>query len=256
MNINYLYLIIILCIVTFFYMYIKYIKRKICSGAPEIFNYCSNVKGPFITIIGTTHGNEQVGYYAIKKLMDRLNSKKIVLKKGKLCLIPVVNYCGFKLNVRNGLSFRDINRYYTEDTTYPINKCVLNFASKSDFTLDFHEGWGFHTTSTSLGSTITPSNTDVSNEISIKMKDNINNTIKNNMKKFIIRTNNVKLLNDPTNYKDKQNVNGTLSTYMEKINKNYILIETSGQNLIQPLKIRLDQANIFIETLLSHYNMI
>lgn len=249
----YYILIITLCIIIFFYIYIN---KNICSVEPESYLYDSVVPGPYITIVGTTHGNEQVGYYAIKQLIDRLNSKKIILLKGKLGLIPIVNYCGFRMNTRNGLFFYDINRNYLPDTSCTINKKVIEFTKDSEFTLDFHEGWGYHTTSTSIGSTITPSITTISNEVAVKMKNNVNNTITDNMKQFIIRTNDAELLKDTTNYKEKTSIDGSLSSYMETLNKNYVLIEITGQNQIQPMDLRVKQAMIFIETTLSYYNMI
>jgi predicted deacylase len=248
----YLYLIIFIIIIVCFYIYIN---RNICSGAPESFVYDTNIKGSSITIIGTTHGNEQVGYYAIKELINRINSKKIILKKGILYLIPVVNYCGFKMNTRNGLFFYDINRNYTTTSDNPINKTVLNFANKSDFTLDFHEGWGYHSISDSIGSTITPSKTNISNEIAQSMMDNVNLTISNSKKKFIIRTDDAVLLKK-SNYKKKTDIDGTLSTYMNSKNKDYILIEITGQSLIQSMDLRVEQAMIFIKTVLSYYNLI
>ena len=250
-------LVLLIFIIIIIVILFIYITRKICIVEPESFIYDSKINGPTITIIGTTHGNEPVGYHAIKELINRLNTKDIILKRGKLILIPIVNYCGFRLNTRNSILYPDINRMYTnKNTTSIINKTILKYAEQSNFLLDFHEGWGYHGNSSSIGSTITPSLTYDSNQIAVIMKDSVNRTITDNIKKFIIRTDDIQLLKDKQNYMIKTNVKGTLSTYMDNCKKNYILIEISGQNSIQPLELRMNQGRIFIESVLSYYQII
>jgi hypothetical protein len=230
--------------------------KEICDTPPEIFTYDSMIKGPTILMVGVTHGNEPAGYYIIKGLMDKLNNKEIVLKKGKLILIPIVNYCGFKHNTRNRIGFDDINRDYHDKTKSIINKTVIEQVKKSDCIIDFHEGWGFYKkNNSSIGSTISPSNTFDSINIAIKMKDNINNITDDNNNKFIIRTNNTDLLKNTNEYVSRTEINGSLSHYAELLNKNYILIETSGQENIQPLDIRVNQGHVFINTLFSYYEL-
>jgi len=246
---------IIIIIISIIILFI-YITRKICIVEPESFIYDSKINGPTITIIGTTHGNEPVGYHAIKELINRLNTKDIILKKGKIILIPIVNYCGFRLNTRNSILYGDINRMYKKNTTSIINKTILKYAEQSDFLLDFHEGWGYHGNSSSIGSTITPSLTYDSKQIALIMKDMVNRTITSDMKKFIIRTDDSELLKNKQDYMIKTNMSGTLSTYMENNKKNYILIEITGQNSIQPLELRIAQGSIFIESVLSYYQII
>ena len=251
-------IITIIIVYSIFYLIFNEKYNNICMGEPEVYIYDSMIKGPNIMIIGATHGNEPSGYVAIKNLMDLLNNKTIKLKIGKLYLIPVVNYCGLKLNTRNGSSINimnDINRNYFEDTKYPINKTVLEFATKSDFILDFHEGWGYHTNSNSIGSTITPYNNSM--KIAQSMMNNINNDITDPIKKFAIRTNDIELLKD-NNYIINTEIKGTLSNYITNINKNninYILIEITGQSNDISINLRLAQAMIFIDTLLDNYIM-
>jgi len=268
---NFLLIIIVLIIL----LYINHINR-ICMVKPEIFTYIARQSNPLqlddakqtnlepnILIIGTTHGNEPVGYYAITKLMNLLNNKEILLLKGKLTLIPVVNYCGFKNNTRNIFLFNDINRQYHGKTSSIINKTIMKTCNDNDFILDFHEGWGFHKIDkSSIGSTITPNNTEISYKIAHDMRNNINRSITSSNKKFIIRTNDKILLKENNEYSSRITVKGTLSHHIEEYSKNntrekhYILIETSGQNDIQPIDLRVDQAIIFIKTLLDYYDMI
>ena len=257
--------IIIICIIYIVLYFNTYDYNTICMAEPEVFIYDSKIEGPSICIIGATHGNEPSGYVAIKHLMDLYNNKTYTLKKGKLYLIPVVNYCGLKLNIRNGSNMslwdwdnwlqsnhNDINRNYIENTSNPINKKVLEYATKSDFVLDFHEGWGYHNNSNSIGSTITPSN-DESMKIAQKMMTNINNIITDDTKKFAIRTNDIELLKD-NNYIINTEIKGTLSDYIK--NTNYILIEITGQSNIISMDLRLEQAMVFIDTLLDNYEII
>ena len=254
-------LITIICICLIIILFVRYIfidiNRMICDIAPEIFTYDSKNEGPTILIIGATHGNEPAGYHTIKKLMDMLNQKNMILVKGRLILIPVVNYCGFKLNLRNRLGYSDINRNYYENTNSIINKTVIKSVKLSDFILDFHEGWGFHKINNdSIGSTLSPSNTTDSIAIALQMKNNVNNTISNSDEQFLIRTLDQTLLKDTGNYIQSYVTSGTLSKYAEGLNKNYILVETSGQNDIQDLDIRVNQGIIFINTLLLYYGLI
>ena len=249
--------IIIIVIIFLIYIYNNTKYNTICMAEPEVYTYDSMTDGPTICIVGATHGNEPSGYVAIKHLMDLFNTKKYTLTKGKLYLIPVVNYCGLKLNTRNGSNINimdDINRNYVENTSNPINKKVLEYATKSNFILDFHEGWGYHTTSNSIGSTITPI-TDNSMKIAQDMMRNINNIINDDTKKFAIRTNDKELLKD-NNYIPNTEIKGTLSNYIKSINNiDYILIEITGQSNNISMDLRLNQAMIFIDTLLDNYNM-
>lgn len=47
----------------------------------------------------------------------------------------------------------------------------------------------------------------------------------------------------------------TLDYYCNSINKNYILIETSGQNNIQPLETRINQIMLVIDTIVVELEM-
>jgi len=53
-----------------------------------------------ILILGTTHENEEAGYYVIKKIMNELNSYNKLVKRGKIIFVPIVNLCGFKVASR------------------------------------------------------------------------------------------------------------------------------------------------------------
>ena len=108
-----------------------------------------------------------------------------------------------------------------------------------DFVLDFHEGYDFHKINeNSLGSTITYTNdiTGKAKEIGKKLVEKINKTIENDKKKFTLLD---------YNYKP---IEGTLLEYLSGLNISGILIETTGQNNIQPLQKRLELIDLIFQS--------
>ena len=269
--------IFIFLIILFFYIIIV---NKICNSKEslQIYEYDTKIKGPKIVIIGGTHGNEPSGAVTIKDMIKNINNKNINLKKGKLILIPEVNYCGLRVGIRFIPLIGDLNRKYPHkinnsrlnnsklnnsrlnnsklNNICPITKQIINSIDDADFVLDFHEGWGFHrVTKESMGSTISPTNTDESYIIAEKMLKKVNEQINNDDKKFNIFTDNKNFLSNEY-YSQGDEIKGSLRYYQNLNKKNYILIETTGQNDIQPLHIRKNQCDIFINELLTHYDMI
>lgn len=248
-------LIILLIIII---LYITFFTKYICNNL-DYYIYDSQKPGPTIMILGGTHGNEPAGSETIKELIQDMNLKKTILNRGKLILIPEVNYCGLRLNIRYIFGIGDLNRKYPktldETISSPINNKIIELAKQSDFILDFHEGWGFHRNNKdSIGSTITPNNTPESLTLATEFLDNINKTIKEDDKKFTILTTNEDLLKlDKYGYSSSTEIKGSLRYYLNLLNKNYILIETTGQDNIQKLELRKQQAKIFINLLLTKY---
>lgn len=265
-----IYFIVILSVFVIFFIYKI---NKICNsvGSLKSYIYDTNIEGPTILIIGATHGNEPAGYFAINNLIKDLNNKQIILKNGKLILIPAVNYCALKLGIRFIPFIGDLNRKYPSDlndnkSCCPITQEIINLANEADFVLDFHEGWGFNRLNKkSMGSTISPTNTQKSFDISKILLNSVNTTIDDNNKKFMILANKDLILANKSDksdksanidYSDSINIKGTLRYYQQILNKDYILIETTGQNNIQPLDVRIKQNNIFIYKILEFYNII
>ena len=259
---NYKDIIIILIIVlVILFIYTYYISQKTCNNQLDYFIYDSQLPGHSIMIIGGTHGNEPAGTVAIKKLIEDLNANKIKLKRGKLILVPEVNYCGLRLNSRYIFGVGDLNRKYPKKSnqtiTSPINNKIIELASGSDFILDFHEGWSWHkNNSDSMGSSITPSITSTSKQLSEILLDTVNQNIQDKDKKFMILTNNKDLLKlDRYGQSESTEIAGSLRYYLNLINKDYILVETTGQNNIQPLTIRVNQTLMIINKVLTHYKL-
>jgi hypothetical protein len=232
-------IIIFIFIILLIIIYYTSIINNICFKEPEYFIYKGKEEGSTILIIGATHGNEPSGYFAIKEYMAKLNSQELFLKRGKIIFIPVVNYCGLQLNRRNHNTVGDINRLYDITNKNIINKLIVDFSNTSDFIIDFHEGYEYANNSfNSLGSTITPSETILAETVANKVVENINKNIDIDYKKFKIN-------------KDK-NIMGSLRDYSIKLN--YLLVETTGQNNIQPIEIRVNQCINVINTVLDYFN--
>ncbi len=256
MNLIYISLIILFIII------IHNILDKKCNQTLKYYVYDSLIPGPVITLIGGTHGNEPSGSYTIKLLLNEIKDKKIILKRGKLILIPVLNECAFKVGIRLIPLIGDMNRKYPksiEDKSQNkiVNK-IIQLTDESDIVIDFHEGWGFNKINkNSLGSTITPTETQTSMILAKKIITNLNKNITDNIKKFTILTNNIPDNNDGNyDYNESIDIRGGLRYYQNLRKKNYILVETTGQNNIQPIELRISQNKTIIETVFTYYNLI
>jgi predicted deacylase len=240
---NYIIIILIFIIIVLV-LYYKSTINNICYKEPEYFEYIGKEKGPTILIIGATHGNEPAGYYGIKEFMNKLNKQELFLKKGKIIFIPSVNYCGLQLNKRNHNTVGDINRLYIHNQNNNIiNKLIINFSKTSDFIIDFHEGYDYANNSDeTLGSTITPAETEKSLQVANIVINNLNKIINIDYKKFKINHN--------------KKIIGTFREYADINKLNYILVETTGQQNKQPLNIRTEQCINIINSVLQNYNMI
>ena len=281
-----IFVIILILLLLLFIYNIKKNLDKICNSL-KYFVYDGPKTGKTVIILGGIHGNEPAGSVAIEQLMS-----KIKIKSGRLILVPYVNYCALQLNKRYVDYFGDMNRQFPVDlysqakantplpkadlpqpkadmplpkadlpqpkADMPINK-IIELVNTADFVIDFHEGVDFHRLNNqSIGSTITPANTQLSQTIASMLCDTINENIIIDYKKYKIITLDKYLVNKyPNKYSFKNNlIKGSLLYYANLIKKNYILIETTGQNDIQPLNIRVAQDTQFINLVLKYFNII
>ncbi len=246
-----------------FYLYCGYYLKNICDNL-EYFYYGESkpTVNKTILILGGIHGNEPAGSKAIKQMMEEININNTKLNN-RIIFIPYVNYCALQLNSRQVPFIGDLNRKfpiiekYNEDILHPIIKEILILIKQADFIIDFHEGWGYYKDKTgSIGSTITPTDTDLSNTMADLVYDKLNENITDNNKKFTIlideSNNNININKDK--YAKNEDIKYTLRYYANLIKKDYILIETSGQNDIQDLDIRISQAQTVIDTVLKYFN--
>lgn len=232
--------IIIILIVLMIICYVYLTIHDYCNN-PKIHIFKSHVKGKTIVLLGGTHGNEPAGAIYLNNLINNLNNRKIILKKGTLIIIPMVNHCGIGLNSRTvpGIIPWDINRHYdtNHDNLPHLISQYIYWIDNSDLIIDLHEGWGYyHKDTESIGSGVYAFGDESTLKIGKTMVNAINNTIKNPLYKF--------------GSKLKTHIDYSLDDYCKQKNKNYILIEVSGQDDIQPLNMRIDQFELLVNVAL------
>jgi len=245
-NLRWIILIVVVLVV------LIYIFCDNCNQIEE-FTFTGAERGPNILIVGGTHGDEPSGSEALHNLKDNIENGNVVIKRGTLTVVPDVNPCGLKFGIRwnpGNILNPDINRAYPsiqgENGKCHISQKIKEIVDNSDFVLDLHEGYDFyHNHPKSIGSTISPGPTKLSEKIAENMKFTLNKKIPEKNKKFHV-----------INYSKKDVINGTLSEYCQRINKDYILIETTGQGDIQPLEIRVNQMKGTIDTLLKNLKIV
>jgi len=202
-----------------------------------------NIDAPIkICFIAGVHGNEPAGCYMLKELIDNNYFKNIVEKNPKLFIrvIPIANNFGFNMNMRyqNNIFYPDINRNFIGNGLEATSQKIIQLTNNMQYIVDFHEGWGFHQiNSMSLGSTLTI--TPSMNSLGQLIINNINSTIPDKIKHFVILDRICDIMEG-------------FGCYNIKRGKNYILVETSGQNDVQPLELRKQQIGIIISTVISY----
>lgn len=240
---NKLYIILFIVLFIFVLYYIR-IFTIICNSEPEYYEYSGKNIGPTLLIIGSTHGNERGEYIGIKNFMNKLNNQEIVLNRGKIIFVPLVNYCGYKIRERKNPILGDINRLYSDEPNInEINNLIIKLVKQADFIIDIHESYNFNKNNThTLGSTINPVDTKLSKEFSELLKKNLNSVIFDENKKYNI------------NFRKEEK--GSLREYAGKYT-NYVLVEIQGGiNNPQPLNIILNHNNIIIENIVKYLNLI
>jgi len=154
-----------------------------------------------------------------------------------------VNPCGYYFNNRyynSVVGNIDINRLYGKN--FPINNKIEKLVKLNDIILDFHEGWGYIRQNTkSVGSSITCSKIPIKYQNDIIKK--INSSITEDYKLWNINT-------------QKSEIMHSLRDFAIDNKKAYMLIETSGQNNIQPLDVRVSQNITIITYILKKYRIL
>lgn len=233
-----------------------------CMGAyreenidnPRIHSYyfpasASNSEEPYATIgfLAGVHGNEPAGAITLQSLVDSGWFARAAKEYGvNIVVVPRANESGLRKNARwtGNIIHPDLNRsFVSENGDSALANEILRAFAGADIVIDFHEGWGWHRiTPTSIGSTVSPTQTksQVSDVIARKITDNLNAGISNPAHAFTFL---------PYISCDIQS---TLSCYMERDGREYILIETTGQKDIQPLSVRTEQIKKSIITAMAH----
>lgn len=231
-----------------------YINKQIPIYSNRIESLSNNDEKYKVTIIGSVHGNEPVGYHA---LTDMINKEEFTqyYDNADFYIFAEPNEYGIKNNTRNSL-WGDINRSWPKEygpleeygkLIYPV-KTMMPYINNVDLVIDIHEAVGYHRCQKSLGNTMYIS--DSSKKYLLQpIIDELNNKLKIENKicdQWDIITELPPTLNNT----------GTLDEYINCIpNVNrpfYILIEIPGQNNIQPLEKRIKTAKFLIHNILSN----
>lgn len=198
--------------------------------------------GPKIGLIGGVHGNEPAGAAALSEM---ISGKWVLPKRGEYIIIPEANKCGLLSSSRyqNTFTHRDLNRNFSESGPLDYNsQVVLSAFSDCDYIIDIHEGYAFHVqTPESVGSTLT--STPGMNAIADSAVAAINSTITEPWRKF-------------THLQEDCDIRGTLSCLSLRTGRNYVLIEVTGQNNIQPLSLRVQQIKFLIDNMLHQIHFV
>ena len=214
---------------------------------PNVFVHDSGQPGPSVLVIGGTHGNEPAGAVAAFQLHKVLLQRSI--QRGRVIIIPDANKWGLRMNIRylpaELLSFGllgkiDLNRSYShrgEESRTRISYQVEELVLESDWVIDLHEGYDFHQLNPqSMGSGIYPGKTMLSKQMTHPLLDAVNQIIQVPEYQFIT--------------KEWPDENGTLRMFCDEQDIHYTLVETSGQDNIQPIPVRVQQHLVILRELL------
>jgi len=127
---------------------------------------------------------------------------------------------------------------------------VCRIAEGADFVIDLHEGWGFnHLQPQSMGSGLYPNSSTVATQLAYQIQRGMNEEV------VVIR-------NEQDAYKrftvevNKHPGLKSLKGYCEYKGIPYLLVETSGQNDIQPMEVRVRQHTYVMYRVLKEYDML
>jgi hypothetical protein len=220
--------IIIACVI----VYNEYSKKY----SPTIYKFINDKSNNNINllIIAGVHGNERAGPYTLNELIKKKYFENRNFKT--ITVIPIVNIFGYKYNIRyqNNIFHPDINRSFYNETTDPLAKLIIEHVKNSDIILDFHEGYDYYLQDkNSIGSTISVTK---DSKVAQNILEKLNESIHEKNKIFTLLRKNCNIKNSLQCY-----------AYTHYPNKLYMLIETTGQNEIQPMKVRYNQIKIILD---------
>lgn len=240
----------ILLAIAYVYLYF-WVKGK-CNKI-ETFKFIGQDPGTNVLLVGGAHGNEPAGSDALLLLASHLQSGQLKLRKGSITILPTMNPCGKKLGIRllpqQMMIFQsvDLNRSFGdggEEGDCDISTEIMGLTKGKNLVIDLHEGWGFHRlNSSSMGSGIYTLDNSPSTNIAKYMLERVNKTVTEDYKKFVMNT----------NYMMPQ---GSFRQFCDNRNIPYILIETTGQNDIQSLDVRVQQHYICVVSALQYLGML
>lgn len=104
-------------------------------------NYTGLGKGPRLIITGAVHGNEVCGTKAILRVMEEIDSGKLLVANGSVTFVPVTNPLAYRLVQRSGQ--RNLNRnLFPNENPQDFEDQVANWLcpllAQHDVLLDLH----------------------------------------------------------------------------------------------------------------------
>ena len=107
----------------------------------EKFSFEGDEKGISLLVLGAIHGNEVAGIGALNKLLKKINSGEIAIKRGKLVVIPI---CNVEANIKDVRQIdENLNRVmkvHENPITYEqkLANEIMPFIKDCDVMLDLH----------------------------------------------------------------------------------------------------------------------
>ncbi len=107
----------------------------------KIYSYFAEEPGPDLVILGAIHGNETCGVFALRRLIESLESGAVTLSRGKLHLVPVCNPLAFEKGVR--FIERNLNRHLVPQAAPDcyearLGNILVPLLQAADVVLDLH----------------------------------------------------------------------------------------------------------------------
>jgi predicted deacylase len=104
-------------------------------------NYTGLGKGPRLIVTGAVHGNETCGTVAIRRVMEEIDSGKLVIANGSVTFVPITNPLAYRLEQRSG--DRNLNRNLfpnkePQDFEDRIANWLCPLLAQHDVLLDLH----------------------------------------------------------------------------------------------------------------------
>jgi predicted deacylase len=104
-------------------------------------NYTGLGKGPRLIVTGAVHGNETCGTKAIRRVMEEIDSGKLLIAAGSVTFVPVTNPLAYRLERRSGE--RNLNRNLfpnenPQDFEDQIANWLCPLLAQHDVLLDLH----------------------------------------------------------------------------------------------------------------------
>lgn len=235
-------IVILLLIIWFIIWFINQRAYEAFAVKPG-YVYDSGVPGPCIGIIASVHGNEPAGGLLLEKLIKEGWFASNV-KHGSVRIIATPNPIGLKMGIRSRFFKGDLNRTFYSGTNDADALEIIKFFESCDIVIDFHEGWGFHQIQPeSLGSTVM-ANSEWSDKLARNMVKDLNadplmTLLCDPRKLFVVMPK-----------EQTCDISTTFACYRQRIGQHHILVETSGQNDVQPLQIRQSQVFTLIKSLI------